>query len=168
MTRANLPALGYVYVALALPALLLGIGHDQAKTTLLTGASFAYLWFLASLRARLVRFDPDGFFASVVVLGGASYLALQTLTVIGATTRASGPASACAATVIIGSSLAAWRARKIPKWFGQAGIAGGAIVLAVGLAEAAADWRLWGEGVFASSLGFMVWVVVTATYLLRR
>jgi hypothetical protein len=70
--------------------------------------------------------------------------------------------------VIIGSSLAAWRARKIPKWFGQAGIAGGAVVLAVGLVEGAADWRLWGEGVFASSLGFMVWVVVTATYLLRR
>jgi hypothetical protein len=168
VTRANLPALGYVYVALALPALLLGIGHAQAKTTLLTAASFAYLWFIASLRSRLVKFDPDGFFASVVVLGGAAYLALQTLTVIGATTRASAPASACAATVIIGSSLAAWRARKIPKWFGQAGVAGGAIVLAVGLVEAAADWRLWGDGVFASSLGFMVWVVVTATYLLRR
>jgi hypothetical protein len=168
VTRANLPALGYVYVALALPALLLGIGHSQAKTTLLTAASFAYLWFIASLRSRLVKFDPDGFFASVVVLGGAAYLALQTLTVIGSTTRASAPASACAATVIIGSSLAAWRARKIPKWFGQAGVAGGAIVLAVGLVEAAADWRLWGDGVFASSLGFMVWVVVTATYLLRR
>ncbi|MDX6475197.1 MAG: hypothetical protein QOH95_708 [Gaiellaceae bacterium] len=155
-------------MALALPALLLGLGHDRAKTALFTGAAFAYLWFLASLRARLVRFDPDGFFASVVVLGGAAYLALQTLAVLNATTRASAPASACAATVIIGSSLAAWRARKIPKWFGQAGIAGGTAVLLVGLVEGAADWTLAGGRVFASSLGFMVWVVVTATYLLRR
>jgi peptidoglycan/LPS O-acetylase OafA/YrhL len=70
--------------------------------------------------------------------------------------------------VIIGSSLAAWRARKIPKWFGQAGIGGGIAVLAVGLVEGGADWTLAGDAVYASSLGFMVWVVVTATYLLRR
>ena len=31
-----------------------------------------------------------------------------------------------------------------------------------------ADWALADESVFASSLGFMIWVVVTATYLLRR
>ena len=168
MTRASLPALGYAYVALALPALLLGRDHVRATTMLLTGAAFAYLWVLASLRAQLVRFDPDGFFASVVVLGGAAYLALQTLAVLTASTEASAPASACAATVIIGSSLAAWRARKIPKWFGQAGITGGLAVIAVGLAEGGADWTLAGDAVFASSLGFMVWVVVTATYLLRR
>lgn len=168
MTRAKLPALGYVYVALALPALLLGLGHDQAKTALFTAAAFAYLWFLASLGAQLVRFDPDGFFASVVVLGGAAYLALQAVAVLEGSTRASAPASACAATVIIGSSLAAWRARKIPKWFGQAGVVGGVAVLAVGLVEGAADWTLAGGRIFASSLGFMVWVVVTATYLLRR
>jgi hypothetical protein len=70
--------------------------------------------------------------------------------------------------VIMASSLAAWRARKIPRWFGQAGIAGGIAVLAVGLAEGGADWTLADESVFASSLGFMVWVVVSATYLLRR
>jgi peptidoglycan/LPS O-acetylase OafA/YrhL len=70
--------------------------------------------------------------------------------------------------VIIGSSLAAWRARKIPKWFGQAGIVGGLAVLAVGLVEGAGDWTLAGDSVLASSLGFMVWVLVTATYLLRR
>jgi hypothetical protein len=168
VTRAKLPALGYAYVALALPALLLGLQHERAKTTLVTGAAFAYLWFIASLRARLVRFDPDGFFASVVVLGGAAYIALQTLAVIGGTTRTAGPASACAATVIIGSSLAAWRARKIARWFGQAGVAGGIAVLVVGLVEAAGDWTLAGGRVFASSLGFRVWVVVTATYLLRR
>jgi hypothetical protein len=155
-------------VALALPALLLARDHERAANVLLTLATFAYLWFIASLRARLVRFDPDGFFASVVVLGGAAYLALQTLAVLAASTEAAGLSSACAATVIVGSSQAAWRARKIPKWFGQAGIVGGLAVLAVGLVEVAADWTLTGNTVFASSLGFMVWVVVTATYLLRR
>ena len=168
MTRASLPALGYAYVALALPAVLLGRDHPRATTALLTGAAFAYLWFIASLRAQLVRFDPDGFFASVVVLGGAAYLALGSLAVLTGTTQAAGPASACAATVIIGSSQAAWRARKIPKWFGHAGVAGGLAVLAVGLVEGAANWTLAGDAVYASSLGFMVWVVVTATYLLRR
>jgi len=155
VTRARLPALGYAYVALALPAVLLGRDHGRATSALLTGAAFAYLWFLASLRAQLV-------------LGGAAYLALETLAILAASTQAAAPASACAATVIIGSSLAAWRARKIPKWFGQAGITGGVAVLAVGLVEGAADWTLAGDAVYASSLGFMVWVVVTATYLLRR
>ena len=42
------------------------------------------------------------------------------------------PAAACAATVIFGSSLAALRARKVPKWFGRAGLAGGVAVLGVG------------------------------------
>lgn len=70
--------------------------------------------------------------------------------------------------MIIGSSLAAWRARKIQRWFGQAGVAGGIAVLVVGLVEGAGGWTFAGHGVFASSLGFMAWVVVTATYLLRR
>jgi len=167
VTRERVPALGYVYVALALPALIVGTGNQRLQTGLLTGAFFAYLWFLASLRAKLVRFDPDGFFATVVVLGGASFVALQVLAVLG-DSLASAPASACAATVIIGSSLGAWRARKIPHWFGKAGIAGGLAVLVVGMIEGAADWRLAGTSFYASSLGFMVWVVVTATYLLRR
>ena len=148
-----LPALGYVYVALALPALIVGTAHQRVQSVLLSGAFLAFLWFLASLRAKLVRFDPDGFFASVVVLG--DWLA-------------SAPASACAATVIVGSSLGAWRARKIPRWFGQAGIAGGLAVVVVGMVEGAAHWRLAGSSLYASELGFMVWVVVTATYLLRR
>ena len=168
MTRASLPALGYAYVALALPAFILGVDHADAATALLTGAIFAYLWFLASLRSRVIRFDPDGFFASVVVLGGAAYVPLQTLAVLDGDSRLAAPSAACAATVIIGSSLAAWRARKIPKWFGQAGVGGGIAVLAVGLVEGAADWTLAGSTLFASSIGFMVWVVVTATYLLRR
>jgi len=79
VTRARLPALGYLYVALALPALVLGTHHRHAASSLFTGAAFAYLWFVASLRAKLVRYDPDGFFASVVVLGGSAYLALQAL-----------------------------------------------------------------------------------------
>lgn len=168
MTRAQLPAFGYVYVAFALPALIVGPAHARAQPTLLAAAIFGYLWFIASLRARLIRFDPDGFFASVVVLGGAAFIALQTMAVLDGAPDVSAPSSACAATVIIGSSLAAWRARKIPKWFGQAGVAGGVAVLVVGLVEGAAGWTLARHDVFASSLGFMVWVLVTATYLLRR
>ncbi len=168
MTRAQLPALGYAYVALALPALLVGSDHTRLASALFTGAAFAYLWFIASLRAKLVRFDPDGFFASVVVLGGAGFLTLQAIALLASATEAAAPSSACAATVIVGSSLAAQRARKIPRWFGQAGTAGGIAVLAVGVLEGATDWTLAGDALFASSLGFMVWVLVTATYLLRR
>jgi VIT1/CCC1 family predicted Fe2+/Mn2+ transporter len=168
VTRANLPALGYGYVALALPALIVGPEHRRAASSLLTAAAFCLLWFLASLRSQLIRFDPDGFFASAVVLGGASFLPLQALAILSGETGVAALSSACAATVIVGSSLAAWRARKIPRWFGQAGIAGGLAVLLVGLVEGAADWAFADESVFASSLGFMVWVVVTASYLLRR
>jgi hypothetical protein len=162
-----LPALGYLYVALALPALVVGPGHQRLQAALLTGAVFAYLWFIASLGAKVVRFAPDGLFASVVVLGGAGYIALQVIAVLGDRLLA-GPSAGCAATVICGASLSAWRARKIPRWFGQAGIAGGVAVLTVGAVEAATGWTLADRSVFASSLGFMVWVVVTATYLLRR
>jgi hypothetical protein len=168
VTRAKLPLLGYAYVALCLPALLLGLDHPGAVSALFTGAAFAYLWFLASVRARLVRFDPDGFFAGVVVLGGAAFIALQAIAVLGGDPRVAAPSSAGAATVIIGSSLGASRARKISKWFGWAGIAGGAAVLGVGIIEGATNWTPVGDAGFASSLGFMVWVVVTATYLLRR
>jgi len=52
-------------------------------------------------------------------------------TILSGETAVAGLSSACAATVIIASSLASWRARKIPRWFGQAGIAGGIAVLAV-------------------------------------
>ena len=168
MTRAWLPALGYCYVVLALPALIVGIDHRRLASALFAGAVFAYLWFLASLRARLIRFDPDGFFASVVVLGGAAFLVLQALALTTGSAEIAAPSSACAATVIIGSSLAAWRARKIARWFGQAGVTGGIAVLVVGIVEGAANWTFAGDAVFASSLGFMVWVLVTATYLLRR
>lgn len=168
MNRATLPALGYVYVALALPALVLGVDHPNVGSALFTGAIFAYLWFVASLSAQLVRFDPTGFFASVVGLGGAAFIVLQGLAVLRGAAHVAAISSACAATVIVGSSLAAWRARKIPRWFGQAGLVGGAGVLGVGIAEGAANWTFSGDSIFASSLGFMVWVVVTATYLLRR
>ena len=168
MRRANLPALGYAYVALALPALIAGPDHLHAASALLTGAAFCLLWFLASLRSQLIRFDPNGFFASAVVLGSAAFLPLQALAILSGETAVAALSSACAATVIVASSLAAWHARKIPRWFGQAGIAGGIAVLAVGLVEGGADWVLADESVFASSLGFMVWVLVTATYLMRR
>ena len=41
-------------------------------------------------------------------------------------------------------------------------------MLAVGLAEGASGWTLIGHTVYASTLGFMIWVLVTTTYLLRR
>jgi len=168
VTRANLPVLGYAYVALALPAFLLGFHHSNADSALFTGAAFAFLWFLASLRARLMRFDPDGFFASVVVAGGAAVIALQGITVMFGQPQFAALTSACASTVIIGSSLGALRARKVSPWFGRAGVAGGIAVLIVGIVEGAADWTFAGDDLYASVIGFMVWVVVTATYLLRR
>jgi hypothetical protein len=168
VNRAYLPALGYAYVALGVPVLILGPKHERAASALLTVASLAYLWFLGSLMGRLVRFEPDGFFASVVGLGGAAYLALQAVAVLSGLTQLAAVSSACSATVIIGSSLAAWRARKIARWFGQAGIVGGLAVLVIGVVEGASNWTFMGDSIFASSLGFMIWVAVTATYLLRR
>jgi hypothetical protein len=168
VTRAHLPALGYLYVALALPALIAGTSHQQLQSALLTGAFFGYFWFLASLRALLIRFDPDGFFASAVMLGGAAYVPLQTFAIIGGEPLIAAPAAACAAIAIVASSLAALRARKIAARFGQAGVGGGIAVLVVGMVEGAANWTFAGDAVFASSLGFMIWVLVTATYLLRR
>src|SRR3954467_7997796 len=75
--RGYLPALGYAYVGLALVAFGIARDHLPAAESFFVVAGFAYLWFLGSLRARLVRYDPDGFFAAVVVLGGAAYLPLQ-------------------------------------------------------------------------------------------
>jgi hypothetical protein len=168
VTRERIAAFGYAYVALALPAFLLGTGHRNAQSALFSAAAFAFLWFLASLRARLVRYDPDGFFAGLVAMGGAALIALQAAALLLARPQYVAPAAGCEAALIVGSSLAALRARKIGQTFGRAGIAGGVAVLAVGIVEGAADWTLAGSEVYASILGFMVWVVVTATYLLRR
>ena len=168
MTRERIAAFGYAYVALALPAFLLGHGHRNAGSALFTGAAFAFLWFLASLRARLIRFDPDGFFAGVVAMGGAALIAVQTATLLIGSPQYAAPAAGCEAAVIVGSSLAALRARKIGRGFGRAGVAGGVAVLVVGVVEGAAGWTLAGSEVYASQLGFMIWIVITATYLLRR
>jgi hypothetical protein len=168
ITRARVAALGYAYVVLGIVAFALADDHRRGAIAVFTLAAFAYLWFLGALRSRLVRFDPDGFFAGVVVLGGASYLALQAAALEAQKVDLAAPGAGCAATVVIASSLAALRARKVPKWFGNLGVAGGLAVLLVGVIEAAAGWTLGDETIWASSLGFMVWVVVTATYLLRR
>jgi hypothetical protein len=168
VTRAHVPLLGYAYAVLGVVALAIGGSHERAASALFVGAAFAYLWFLGSLRARLVRYDPDGFFASVVVAGGASFLALQTAAIATRDVALAAPGAGCAATVVIGSSLAALRARKVTKPFGWLGVGGGVAVLGVGIAEAAAGWTLADSTLWASSLGFMIWVVVTATYLLRR
>ena len=160
--RTYAPLLGYVYVPLGVLALALGSNHPQAASALFVGAAFAFLWFMGSLHARIIRFDPDGFFASIVVLGGASLLALQAAALASQNTAVAAPGAACAATVIIGSSLAALGARKVPPWFGRLGIAGGIAVLLLGVCEAAADWTFVGSTFWASSLGFMIWVLVTA------
>jgi hypothetical protein len=162
------PLLGFVYVPLGVLALALGTEHDQAASACFTGAAFAFLWFLGSLHARIIRYDPDGFFASIVVLGGAALVALQAAALASQSAEVAAPSAACAATVIIGSSLAALGARKVRPWFGRAGIAGGIAVLAVGLTEGAADWTFVGSTFWASSLGFMIWVLVTAAFLARN
>src|SRR5579885_764127 len=162
VTRERLALGGYLYVALALPAFVVGYRHSNLGSALFTAAAFAFLWFLASLRARLDRYDPAGFFGSTVHLGGAALIALQALALVFAKPQLAAPAAACAATVVIGASLAALRARKVTKTFGDAG------VLGVGVLEGAWHWRLAGNEVFASTLGFMIWVIVTATHLLRR
>jgi len=168
VSRERIAALGYVYVALALPAFIIGHDHRRAQSALFTGAAFAFLWFLASLRARLVRYDPDGFFVGVVVMGGAALIAVQAGALLVGEPQSIAPAAGCEAAVIIGSSLAALRARKIGRSIGRAGLIGGVAVLAVGIVEGAAGWTLAGDEVYASVLGFMIWVVVAATYLLRR
>ena len=167
LLRRYAPLLGYVYVPLGILALALGTHHRQAASALFTGAAFAFLWFLGSLHAKIIRYDPDGFFASIVVLGGASLLALQAAALASRNTAVAAPSAACAATVIIGSSLAAMRARKVTRWFGRAGIAGGIAIFGLGLAEAAANWTFVGSTFWASSLGFMIWVLVTTTYITR-
>ena len=93
MTRARLAACGYVYVALALPAFIVGFRHQSLQLALYTGAAFAFFWFLASLRARLDRYDPEGFYATTVVMGGAAFIALQTLTLLEARPQLAGPAA---------------------------------------------------------------------------
>jgi hypothetical protein len=167
LVRTYAPLLGYVYVPLGVVALALGSKHPQAASAIFVGAAFALLWFLGSLHARIIRYDPDGFFASIVVLGGAALLALQAAALASKNALVAAPGAACAATVIIGSSLAALSARKVPRWFGRLGIAGGVAVLLLGVCEAAADWTFVGSTFWASSLGFMIWVLITSTYLVR-
>ena len=127
------PLLGFAYVPLGILALALGSRHPQAASALFTVAAFAFLWFLGSLHARIIRYDPEGFFASIVVLGGASLLALQAAALASRDALVAAPGAACAATVIIGSSLAAINARKVTRWLGRLGIVGGLAVLGVGV-----------------------------------
>jgi len=178
VTRARIAAFGYIYVVLGVLGLgLLDTGEEdgrRAGAALFSLAASAFLWFVVSLRSRLMRYDPDGFFATVVVLGGAMFLAVQVVAV--ALLARTGPddlfsflsalAAPAAATVVIASSLGALRARKISKNFGRAGVAGGVAILGVGFAEAAAGWTLT-DTYSATWLGFFIWVIVATTTLLR-
>jgi hypothetical protein len=167
LMRTYAPLLGYVYVPCGVLALALGSEHEQAASAVFVAAAFSLLWFLGSLHARIIRYDPDGFFASIVVLGGASLLALQAAALGSRSAEVAAPSAACAATVIIGSSLAAMSARKVRRSIGRLGIAGGVAVLGLGLSEGAADWTFVGSTFWASSLGFMIWVLITAGFLTR-
>jgi hypothetical protein len=166
--RVYLPALGYAYVGLALVAFAIVGDHGRASVAFFTVAGFAFLWFLGSLRARLIRYDPDGFFAAVVMMGGAAYLPLQATALVSKDVEIAALGAPAAATVVVGSSLAAMHARKVPKWYGALGIIGGLGVLGVGAGEAAAHWTLSGSALWASVLGFMIWVMATATWLLAN
>jgi hypothetical protein len=168
LMRTYAPLLGYVYVPCGVHALALGTNHEEAASALFVAAAFSLLWFLGSLHARIIRYDPDGFFASIVVLGGASLLALQAAALASRSPEVAAPSAACAATVVIGSSLAALDARKVPRWFGRLGIAGGIAILLLGVCEAAAEWTFVGSTFWASSLGFMIWVLVAATWLVKE
>src|SRR5438132_7942769 len=119
--RVYLPALGYAYVGLALVAFAIAGDHIRAGESFFVLAGFAYIWFLGSLRARLVRYDPDGFFASVVLLGGAAYLPLQATALVSKDVEFAALGSPAAATVVVGSSLAAMHARKVPRCYGGLG-----------------------------------------------
>jgi hypothetical protein len=166
--RVYLPALGYVYVGLALVAFAIAGDHLRAALAFFSLAGFAYLWFLGSLRARLVRYDPDGFFAAVVTMGGAAYFPLQAASLISRDVAPVALGAPAAATVVVGSSLAAMHARKVPRWYGGFGVVGGLGVLGVGAGEAAANWTLAGTAFWASVLGFMIWVMAAATWMLAN
>jgi len=164
--RVYFPALGYAYVGLALVAFAIAGDHARAAVAFFVLAGFAYLWFLGSLRSRLIRYDPDGFFASIVILGGASCLPLQAVALASKDVELAALAAPGAASVVIGSSLAAMPARKVPSPFGALGVVGGLGVLGVGAGEAAAHWTLAGSALWASVLGFMIWVMTAATWML--
>ena len=102
------------------------------------------------------------------MLGGASLLALQAAALASRDALVAAPGAACAATVIIGSSLAALNARKVPPLVRPArDRRRHRRARASASREAAADWTFVGSTFWASSLGFMIWVLVTATYLVR-
>jgi len=166
--RAYLPALGFVYVGLAVAAMALRSESLHTAVAFFALAGFAYLWFLGSLRSRLIRYDPDGFFAAVVVLGGAAYLPLQATALAEKEVAFASLGSPAAATVVVGSSLAALHARKVPKWFGGLGVIGGLGILGVGAGEGAANWVLAGSALWASTLGFMIWVLATSIWMLSH
>src|SRR5207248_8592445 len=102
--RVYLPALGYAYVGLALVAFAIAGDHLRAAEAFFTVAGFAYIWFLGSLRARLVRYDPDGFFASVVLMGGAAYLPLKATALVSNDSHFYALASPSASTIALSST----------------------------------------------------------------
>ncbi len=169
LMRIYAPLLGYVYVPLGVLALALGTNHPQAASALFVGAAFAFLWFLGSLHARIIRFDPDGFFAELVVLGGAALLALQAAALASHDALVAAPGRGLRGD---GDHRLVARRRSRARKVQQVVRARGdrrrrSRCCSLGVCEAAADWTFVGSTFWASSLGFMIWVLVTATYLVR-
>ena len=131
--------LGFAYVPLGVGALALGSKHHAGRERTLHGRR---------LRAPLVSGQPPRDASSATTRrdsspaswcsAGASLLALQAAALASRDALVAAPGAACAATVIIGSSLAALNARKVSRWIGRLGIVGGLAVLGVGVSEAAA------------------------------
>src|SRR3954452_19020892 len=104
ITRERVAALGYVYVVLGLIALVLGADHGRAASAVFTLTAFAYLWFVGSLRARIIRSLPAGSFASVFALGASSSIARRADALAARDGDLAARGAGCAATVGLGSS----------------------------------------------------------------
>ena len=117
---------------------------------------FFFLWFLSSLRRTVRRHEgEDGFLTALTTIGGAVYatLALAALAVnqgirtmsddtyrhqvfpglihaaddAGYVLHATGGAGAAA--MMIGATLAAWRAGRVPAWAGWVGVLAGVLAI---------------------------------------
>ena len=159
--RTYAPLLGFVYVPLGVLALALGTDHQQAAARALRRRR---------VRAALVPRQParpDHPLRPGRVLRqhrrARRRLAARAPGRRARLARRPGRrarAQRARRRVIIGSSLAALDARKVPAGSAALGIAGGVAVLLLGVCEAAADWTFVGSTFWASSLGFMIWVLV--------
>ena len=117
---------------------------------------FFFLWFLAALRAALLRLVGDGFLTTLATVGGAVYAALALVAIAvndavktmsddtyhhqvypelihaanDATYVLHSTGGVGVGTMMIAASLAVVRTRALPVWLGWIGVAAGIIALA--------------------------------------